>query len=780
MSKLFSNHIDREWTLLDKPPIPRSLSDHLPYHRIVLQTLVQRGFTSLSSVQQFLDHKKYLPASPFDLPDMEKAVERITRARNNHQLVGVWGDFDVDGQTSTAILVATLHALNVKNIFHIPVRGRETHGIGLEALDEFISNSVDLILTCDTGVTAHESIAYAKSRGIDVVITDHHLLPDVLPEAVAVVNPRRLAADHPLATLPGAGTALKLAEALSSTCDSNFDPESLHDLAALGIIADLAELRADTRYLAQSGLYALRRTPRPALAALLAAAEVNHLNLTEEQVSFSLAPRLNAVGRLADANPIVNFLLSTDPAQIAVTVNQVEGLNSRRKLLCDQVFTGAQSMIEQNHSLLEHAALVLHHPEWPGGVVGIVASRLVEIYHRPVILLTGQPGESLRGSARSVEGIDITAVLRRNRELLLNFGGHPMAAGLSLEESNLSAFVRGLDRVLNEQVTLTAIKPLLQIDDEIYPSDISFELARSLEVLAPFGPGNPPLVFSCRNMQVTETRSVGKLGEHLLVDVEDPTGNVNRCIWWNGQGLPLPEGYFDLAYSSRATNYRGEDQVSLEWIDYRQLTDQIIPEIANPKKRTENIDLRSTTSPREELLRLIRQDPKQIWQEGNDKYGISGLSRDNLKAGRDLVIWTVPPNIPTLREIIRTVQPASIYWFLVSPAEHQLAVFLRQLARSIKDQFNDGFNDFDLPKLAASYAVSAQMIELGIKWLASKGVIQIEDHTADIYKLLPGGFADATTESRLAQSLKQIFRELQAFSNHLRKTDLDQLVEELR
>lgn len=775
-----SLHIDRSWIVQEKLTIPGDLRQHLPYGEIILQTLLRRGFSTVNSAQRYLDHKKYTPASPYDLPGMETGIDRLSRAIENHQLIGVWGDFDVDGQTSTTILVSALRAINSRHIYHIPVRGRESHGIGMEALKDFISAGVELILTCDTGVTANDSIAYAKSVGIDTIITDHHLLPEVLPEAVAVINPRRLSSGHPLSTLPGAGTALKFAEALLAARKIDMDISSLHDLAALGIIADLADLFGDTRYLAQSGLETMRLSPRPALAGLLAAAEVNHTSITEEQVSFALAPRLNAVGRLADANPIVNFLLSNDPAEIRVTVNQVEGLNGKRKLLCDQVFAGAQSLIEQDRSVLDHAALVLHHPEWPGGVVGIVASRLVELYHRPVILLTGIPGQPLRGSARSVESIDITAALRRNETLLLNYGGHPMAAGLSLTEDNLNTFIRGLDKVLEDQISQIAAGPQLLIDEVINPSDITFELARSLEVLAPYGPGNPPLVFSNENMQVVETRPVGKLREHLLVDVEDPVGNVNRLIWWNGTGLPLPEGRFTLAYTPRATNYRGEDQVSLEWIDYHQATNEIVPEVKEKKKSIENIDLRHSGSPAVDLERITSKSDIQIWKEGNDDLDISGFTRNSLQPGPNLAIWSVPPNHTVLRQIIQTVRPKTLYWFLLSPSEHQLPVFLRQLASFVKYQLNGGDCVFHASTLAASLATSEDIVELGIRWLAGKGAITIEDHSVDVITLKLGGAADPAAQEKLERSLLQVFQELQAFTSHLRQTDLARIVEELR
>jgi single-stranded-DNA-specific exonuclease len=309
------------------------------------------------------------------------------------------------------------------------VRARESHGINLPVLEQLINQGVELLLTCDTGISAHEALDYAQSRAVPVLVTDHHDLPPSLPNALALVNPKRLPEDHPLATLPGVGVAYKLAEELYRRAGRPEASAALLDLVALGIVADLALLSGETRYLLQCGLQALRQTRRLGLQAMLELAEIAPQNLAEEHISFVLGPRLNALGRLADANRAIELLTTQDMGRARILALELEGLNAERKLLTDQVFQAAQAQIEADRSLLDEAALVLAHPAWPGGVVGIVASRLVEYYHRPVVLLSAPPGQLARGSARSVEGINITAAIAANQRLLNGFGGHPMAAG---------------------------------------------------------------------------------------------------------------------------------------------------------------------------------------------------------------------------------------------------------------------------------------------------------------------------------------------------------------
>ena len=276
----------------------------------------------------------------------------MQRAMRDGQRIGVWGDFDVDGKTSTTLLVSTLQSLGADAAFHIPVRDTEGHGVTVSALQNFFDQGVGLVLTCDTGVAANEAVAYAASRGVDFVITDHHDLPTVLPEAVAVINPKQLPGDHPLASLPGVGVAYKLAEALFAAA-GRADEETQHlDLAALGIVADVARLTGDTRVLAQRGIAALRQPQRLGLQVMMELAGVDPTWLTEEHIGFELAPRLNALGRLDDANPAVEFLTTSDLGRARILATQLEGLNERRKLLTDQVFRGVLAQLERQPALL--------------------------------------------------------------------------------------------------------------------------------------------------------------------------------------------------------------------------------------------------------------------------------------------------------------------------------------------------------------------------------------------------------------------------------------------
>ncbi len=450
------------------------------------------------------------------------------------------------------------------------MRGPETHGISIpvlqQILDENQAEPVRVLLTCDTGISALEAATFANQRGLDVLITDHHELPASLPEALALVNPNFLPVDHPLHTLPGVGVAYKLAEALFEKAGRKQDCEQFLDLAALGCVADVARLRGEARWLVQRGLKALSERKRLGLRVMMENANLPPGPVTEEQIGFLLAPRLNALGRLDDANPVVEFLSLADDASGESQANelrarafaaQLEALNSRRQLLTSQVLQAALAQIEQEPALLDEAVLVLSHPAWPGGVVGIVASRLVELFTRPVILFATPPGKPAGGSARSVEGVDITAALTEvSPGLLLGFGGHAMAAGMSLEAERIPELRKKVSQAVLRQ---GLPEPSLAIDAFLGLDQLSLEMTSQLERLAPFGSGNPDLVLATRSLLVkqmtahwlkprTPAPDPGgrrRAGSGSAVVAVGRSGRANRAGGQNHRpGIPRPCEYF--------------------------------------------------------------------------------------------------------------------------------------------------------------------------------------------------------------------------------------------
>lgn len=770
--KAFSYEI--KWIEPQPVEVPADLREAVGGHPLVAETLYRRGIRTPREALAFLDKSRYTPAPASDLPDLSRAADRLELAIQNGERIGVWGDFDVDGQTSTTLLVSALRRLGAAVQFHIPVRATESHGINLPGLQAFLDSGVQLLLTCDTGITAHEAVDYAKNRGVDTIITDHHTLGETLPAACAVVNPQRLPPGHPLRTLSGVGAAYKLIEDLFTRRGWQAELEEFIDLVALGLVADVAELTGDARYLVQLGLERMRAHPRMAIQALLQNAEVNPANLTEENIGFALAPRLNALGRLDDANPIVDFFTSNDLEFVRTTATRLEGLNARRKLLCDQVFRAAQDQIARDPTLLNDPVLVLAHPQWPGGVNGIVASRLVDLYHRPAILLTTPPGEAARGSARSVEGVHITQAIAAQNDLLLSFGGHPMAAGLSLPAEKIPEFRRRLAHTIHEMLDGKPPVMEIRIDAEISLADLSMEWVADVDRLAPFGAGNPALIYALRNLTLRSATLLGRSGEHLRLIVEDETGRQQEVVWWSGAGAPLPEGRFDLACNIHAHNYRGQTGLQLVWVNARPHPEPIAVE--TPAPQVEVLDFRAEMDPAPALLRLSAVQPVQIWAEGANHPDQSYCTRNSVSRGNCLAIWTPPPGPLELHEVLNIVRPRCVALFAVPPGADQPNEFLARLMGLVRHALRADQGVIHLPELAAATAQRDITVRKGVDWLIARGnVTALEDNGSDLV-LINGGSADLASIPLLEEQIRALLQESAAYRSHYRRANAKDLI----
>jgi single-stranded-DNA-specific exonuclease len=751
--------------------IPASFAD-LNLHPLVAQTLVRRGITDVQEARAFL-HPHSISSTPF--PNIEPAVERILTAIRDNEVICVWGDFDVDGQSSTSLLVQTLQVLNANVLYYIPIRGKESHGVHIETLKPILDNGVSLIVTCDTGITAHEAIDYANSRGVDVVVTDHHELGETLPNAKAIVNPKLLPEGHILENLAGVGVAYKLAETLlgqRSKVEGLTLAEELLDLVALGLIADVALLKGETRTLVQKGIQVLRRTNRLGLKIVAEVSGTNLETLTEETIGFTFAPRLNALGRLSDANPAVELLTTNDLARARVLATQIEGLNTQRKLLTSQVCEAAETILRENPQLLTEPAIVLSHRNWPGGVIGIVANRLVERYHKPTMLLTESDDGILRGSARSVEGLHITDAIASQKTLLLGFGGHPMAAGLSMQADQLPAFRKGFSKEVERQLgSITREEPTLQIDAWLGPDQINLELADALEMLAPFGAGNPSLIFATHNVKMKSVITIGKGREHLRLKVEDEHGNLQDILWWGGAGEELPEegSTFDIAYSLRASTFRGERQISLQFEEFRLIKESLVELVKQP---LEILDHRLESASL--LAKLQEQAPGiEIWAEGADN--AKGKSRYELHQADEFVIYTTPPSTLELRAALEIVKPKRIDLFAVSPNAERTDDFLARLAGLAKFVINQRAGKVTAWELAGVTGQREGAVQIGLEWLAAGGHVSIE-RSEDTYILSKGnGGTNQYLQKELYVAVRGILEETAAYRAHFARASIDSL-----
>ena len=734
-------------------------------HPLIAELLARRGVTTVDAARAFLDVAAYVPAPPTDFPNLERAAERLELAIRRKEKICVWGDFDVDGQTSTSLLVESLRALGARVCYHIPVRAVESHGVRLPWIKDVLAQDVQLLVTCDTGVDAHEALNYAQSVGVPVIVTDHHELPQELPPAYAIINPHLLPAHHPLATLPGVGVVYELMAYLFRRAGLADEAARFLDLVALGIVADVAEQVADARYLLQRGLEVLRHTPRVGLLELARIAEIDLSQLTEENIAFGIAPRLNALGRLSDANSSVEFFTTADVTRARILASQLESLNARRRLLCDQVEQAALELIEKDPALLEHAALVLAHSDWPAGVIGIVASRLVERYDRPVLLLTTPPDGPAHGSARSVEGCHITAAIATQRDLLVGFGGHAMAAGVALPAEHIPAFRRGLSQAVAAQLAESTVVRGVQLDGYLPLGDLTLSLAEDLARLSPFGAGNPAPLLATRDLQIVGSPRKSRDGKHLWVVVRDPSGDEREVVWWQWNGAPLPPGRFDLAYSLGINVWRGERKLQITWQAFRQAETESVP-LRPPLP--EIVDYRREPHPRTLLRPLLVEAGVQVWREGPSAE-VDGLLRHELTPTGTLVVWTAPPGPAEWQSVLARCAPQRVYLFGVQPTLDRPAAFLRYLAGLIKHALRVYEGRVDPAILAALTAQREATVRRGVEWLAARGYVQLLDASEHELRLRAGGQRDEAAAARLMEQVFYHLEETAAYRRYFRR-----------
>jgi single-stranded-DNA-specific exonuclease len=756
------------WLEPQPADVPQELQEAVGGHPLVAQALVRRGLVTPRAALAFLDPAHYRPASPLDLPDMERTVERLQVAIARNELILVWGDFDVDGLTATALLVEALRELGAQVEWYIPDRRTESHGVHWRSLQPFLGRGVRVLLTCDTGVSAHEEVALAHNADLDVLITDHHDLPPTLPRAHTIVNPKRMPTEHPLYHLSGAGVAYKLAEALGAA-------ESGLDLVALGLVADVVVQRGEVRYLLQRGLQVLRRAARVGLQALLEVAEITAATLDEDDISYALAPRLNALGRLSDASAGVELFLTQDLVRARTIAAQMEALNVRRQFLSRQVTAAAQDQVERDASLASSPVWVLAHPKWPGGVLGIAASRLAERYFKPVVLIAAPPEQAARGSARSVPGLDIRAALAEHSELLGSYGGHPMAAGFSITADRIPELRSALTRTVAEWVGEAPPERELPIDAFCSLSELGLDLVAELARLAPFGAGNPPLHLATRRLRVTEARTIGRTGEHRRLELQDEEGHAQQALWWQSADLPLPQGLFDLAYVLRANEFRGQRSSQLEWVDARWM-ERPAAELAVPAVAVDMADYRALPEPLSALRALWDESTMQLWAEAVPVPGFPACGRNELQPGQALVVWTVPPGRRSWEEVLGAVQPAQVYLFASDPQLGVPDAFLLRLAGLVKHALTVHSGRLEWERLAVAMAHRVDTVQVGVRWLIARGQLSLVAEEEGAIIVGARGEGDKEAEHRARRELHELLRETAAYRAYFRQADARRLV----
>ncbi len=530
----------------------------------ISELLVQRGIQSIDEAEKFFHPSLRDLHDPFLMPDMDKAVDRLNRAMGAKERILVYGDYDVDGTTAVALVYRYLQNFYSEIDYDIPTRYDEGYGISMHAIDEAAAAGVKLIIILDCGIKANAEIAYAKTLGIDFIICDHHVPDEQLPDAVAILNPKLEGSTYPCSHLSGCGVGYKLMQAFSiSNGIGTGELEGMLDLVAVSIAADIVPMVDENRVMAYHGLKRLNSNPNVGLRGIIRICGLPGKEITISDVIFKIGPRINASGRMQSGREAVDLLVSRDTKDANERAAAIDQYNKDRKELDKRITDEANAILSaRGDDVSDHKSIVIYNPEWHKGIIGIVASRLTELYYKPSVVLTrGNEDGIATGSSRSVQGFDVYKAVEASRDLLENFGGHTYAVGLSLREENIPEFTRRFEQYVADNILPSQLTPQLDIDAILPFTRITPEFVSMLRMFAPFGPGNQKPVFCTRDVKDFGTsRIVGRNNEHIKLEiVDDTSGKVFNGIAFNmaqyfdhiHQGKP-----FDICYTIEENKHR--------------------------------------------------------------------------------------------------------------------------------------------------------------------------------------------------------------------------------
>ncbi len=535
----------------------------------ISELLAQRGISTVEEAERFFHPSLRDLHDPFLMPDMDRAVERLNLAMGRKEKIMVYGDYDVDGTTAVALVYKYLRNYYSNIEYHIPTRTEDGYGISRATIDMAAESGVKLFIILDCGIKATDEVAYARTLGVDFIICDHHVADDVLPPAVAILNPKLEGSTYPCSHLSGCGVGFKLLQAFAiSNALPMGDLEGMLDLVAVSIAADIVPMVGENRILTYYGLKRLNSNPNMGLRAIIRICGLTGKEITISDVIFKIGPRINASGRMQSGKEAVDLLVSRDSADAMARAKEIDGYNQDRKELDKQITDEANAILEErdvSHS--RKKSIVIYNKNWHKGIIGIVASRLTELYYKPTVVLTHANGLAT-GSSRSVQGFDVYSAVDSTRDLLENFGGHTYAVGLSLREENIPEFTRRFEEYVKANIRTDQLTPQLDIDAYLTFSEITPEFLTLLRKFNPFGPGNSKPVFCTRRVKDFGTsKLVGKLGEHIKLEiVDDTSGKVFNGIAFNSAehfphihaGKP-----FDICYTIEENKRKGSHSVQL-------------------------------------------------------------------------------------------------------------------------------------------------------------------------------------------------------------------------
>jgi len=568
--------MEKRWVVKEKgdTAVVKHLAAALGVSESLANLMAQRNISSAEEAKSFFNPSLDYLHDPFLMKDMNIAVDRISAAVKKNERILVYGDYDVDGTTAVALMYSFLKDQYSNVDYYIPDRYKEGYGVSFQGLDFAYQNNCKVVITLDCGIKAVEKVKYARTKGLDVIICDHHYPGDEIPRALAVLDPKQPLCSYPYKELSGCGVGFKLIHAYSRVHGIPFSQIAHYlDLVAVSIASDIVPITGENRVMAYFGLKRLNESPRTGLREIIRESEVTKA-LTIEDVVFKIGPRINAAGRMETGSKAVDLLVSSDTKLATGISKEINNFNIERRSVDRIITTEAMRMIAEDQRTVNSRTTVLYNPNWKKGVIGIVASRLIETYYRPTVILTESNGFAT-GSARSVQGYDLYQAIEACSDLLESFGGHMYAAGLTLKKENIRPFMDRFEQYVNSTITEEQLVPRIFIDTELSFSEINEEFFKTMSQFQPFGPENMSPVFVSRNVFDTGSgRMVGSSGEHLKLDLcQESTGqkSFSAIAFSQANHFEYIKGGnpFDICYSLEMNEFRGNRNLQLNVRDIK-------------------------------------------------------------------------------------------------------------------------------------------------------------------------------------------------------------------
>lgn len=674
--------------------------------------------------------------SPYIFNDMEKCVERIEKAIENQEKIVIWGDFDADGITSTCLLYKTMQSIGANVDYYIPSRQDESHGLNSKGIISCLNKKTKLFITVDCGITNHKEASFIKSFGADLIITDHHETEETLPECIGIINPKaqnnldeNLSVEgiEYLSNLAGVGVAFKLALALIEKYNKKELKDELLTLVTLGTVADIVPLIGENRAFVKMGLSLIQEGVNKGISILLKSIDYNY-KITSDCIAFYVAPRINASGRLNSAQTAFNLLYETDEKKLLEYAQELNDANTERQQRCDDTYKEALEMISNDVDFENNSAIVLYKSDWHIGVIGIVASKLVETFYKPVFLMCDK-GELISCSSRGIEETDIHEIITQISDLIENGGGHKMAGGFAFDkkETDFKTIKNTINEIVKEMTEDVELLPHLDIDTELDGNEITINLAEELQTLEPFGTANPYPLFCCKNMEIASSRLMGQKNNHLKLQCKTSNSNFLDCVFWNKDEIPKAKNnIIDAAFYLKINEYNGEKKVQLDLKDLKYENVECVKFIDQRKK--ENIF---------ELLNDYckeNSDKLKIYAYKNDtlseinKY--ENLSKNVLSKAQkvsQLVFADYPKSREKMKIILDKTQPDVVH--IAQKDIHTLSIteYIKTLSGLLKYVFNKKDGVININDLSNYFNYDEKIIKESLTLLQEAKMIEIDD-----------------------------------------------------